>query len=59
MYLVLSAIRDTRNLELFKNLSNMKESDGNDIQEIDEDLQGEVDEIEFDEVSDVVMFTPI
>ena len=50
---------DTRNLELFKNLSDMKESDGNDIQEIDEDLQGEVDEFGFDEFSDVVMFTPV
>ena len=50
---------DTRNLELFKNLSDMKESDDNDIQEIDEDLQGEVDEFGFDEFSDVVMFTPV
>ena len=44
---------------MFKNLSDMKESDDDDIQEIDEDLQGEVDEFGFDEFSDVVMFTPV
>ena len=48
-----------RNLELFKQLSDMKESDGDEIQEIDEDLQGEDDEFGFDEFSDVVMPTAV
>ena len=50
---------DMRNLELFKQLSDMKESDGDEIQEIDEDLQGEDDEFGFDEFSDVVMPTAV
>ena len=50
---------DMRNLELFKQLSDMKESDGDEIQEIDEDLQGEFDKFGFDEFSDVVMFTAV
>jgi len=37
----------------------MKESDGDEIQEIDEDLQGEFDKFGFDEFSDVVMFTAV
>lgn len=50
---------DMRNLELFKQLSDMKENDGDEIQEIDEDLQGEDDEFGFDEFSDVVMPTAV
>ena len=46
-------------LELFKQLSDMKESDGDEVLEIDEDRQGEVDESGFDEFSDVVMFAAV
>ena len=49
----------TRNMEFFKKLSDMKEIDADEEPDIDDDLQGGDDESGFDEFSEYVMFTAV